>query len=154
MEVVYANGDRNRYAYDALGNRQLTQYGMGASVRYGHDPADNIVAVAVTEKGTTLRQTVEVGDMNRVESIAYEGAHTLRVAYDGAGRPVRFDANVPGSPGPLGMYMCEPLQYGYGLGGGGGSSCPQLSSKAGIAAQCPVILDPPGDCSEEQHERL
>ncbi len=92
VEVVHANGDRNRYAYDALGNRRLTQYGTGASVRYSHDPAGNIVTVAVTEKnGTTLRQAVEVGDMNRVESIAYDRAHTLRVAYDSVGRPVRFD---------------------------------------------------------------
>ena len=40
--------------------------------------------------GSTKRQTVTIGDMNRVERIDYEGSHTLRVDYDRMGRPVTF----------------------------------------------------------------
>lgn len=91
METTYPDGSSARYFHDALGNRQSVQYDAGGSVRYSHDAAGNIVRVVVTEDdGSTRTQTTVVGDMNRVERIVYEGAATIDIRYDGAGRPVRF----------------------------------------------------------------
>lgn len=95
VATEYPDGSVNRYLYDALGNRRLVEYGARGAVRYRHDAAGNIFEVEVTElDGTTKRQSVTVGDMNRVERVAYEGAHTLRVDYDAMGRPVRFDTGT------------------------------------------------------------
>lgn len=92
-EVRYANGQVNRYRYDDLGNRASLLLGSaGGAVRYTHDPSGNIVEVAVTERnGKQKRQVVQIGDMNRVESITYEGAGTLAIGYDRMGRSVSFD---------------------------------------------------------------
>ena len=90
--VRYASGEVNRYEYDALGNRAAVGFGYGGATRYAHDPAGNIVEVVVTEAdGEQKRQVVEVGDMNRVERITYEGLGELEVGYDSMSRAVRFD---------------------------------------------------------------
>ncbi len=92
VDAEYPDGSTSRYFHDALGNRRLVEHGAGGAVRYGHDAAGNIVEVEVTElDGTTKRQTVTVGDMNRVERIDYEGSYALDVDYDGMGRPAKFD---------------------------------------------------------------
>ena len=89
--TTYA-GFTARYSHDLLGNRDLVEYHDGSSVRYRHDAAGNIVRVDVTEAdGSVLTQTTHVGDMNRVERVAYEGSGAIDVAYDNMGRPVRFD---------------------------------------------------------------
>ena len=89
--IQYSDGTVNRYEYDSLGNRSFIEFGMGGSVRYSHDPAGNIVAVRVVERsGEEKRQTVSIGDMNRVERIAYEGLGALDFAYDEMGRAVSF----------------------------------------------------------------
>ena len=90
--VEYASGEVAKYQYDALGNRSGIQFSVGGTVRYAHDPAGNIVEVEVREGGgETKRQTLRVGDMNRVENITYEGLGNLDIAYDAMGRAVRFD---------------------------------------------------------------
>ena len=90
-DIRYANGEVNRYEYDSLGNRASVHFSYGGEVRYTHDPSGNIVEVAVTEvDGKEKRQVVQVGDMNRVERINYEGAGTLEIAYDGMGRATSF----------------------------------------------------------------
>ncbi len=90
-DAAYPDGTANRYFHDALGNRTRVEFGAGGAARYRHDAAGNIVQVDVTElDGSTKRQTVTIGDMNRVERIDYEGSHTLRVDYDRMGRPVTF----------------------------------------------------------------
>ncbi len=90
--VEYASGEVTRYQYDPLGNRSGIKFSSGGAVRYAHDPAGNIVEVEVREGGgETKRQTVRVGDMNRVENITYEGLGNLDIAYDAMGRAVRFD---------------------------------------------------------------
>ena len=90
--IQYANGAINQYQYDQLGNRSSIDFGIGGTVRYKHDPAGNIVEVAVTEgDGEEKRQSVLIGDMNRVENIAYEGLGTLDIAYDRMGRAISFD---------------------------------------------------------------
>ena len=91
-DIRHANGAVNHYSYDDLGNRASIRYGMGGAVDYTHDPSGNLVEVVVTERnGAKKRQVVEIGDMNRVESIAYEGAGTLEIAYDRMGRAMRFE---------------------------------------------------------------
>ena len=91
--VEYAGGEVNEYRYDALGNRSGIEFGSGGAVRYAHDPAGNIVEVEVREAGGELkRQTVRIGDMNRVERIDYEGLGGVDISYDAMGRAVRFDA--------------------------------------------------------------
>ena len=91
-DIRYSNGERNRYHYDKLGNRAVVEFGMGGSVQYSHDPAGNIVEVKVTERnGEQKRQTVQIGDMNRVERIIYEGMGELEITYDRMGREKRFD---------------------------------------------------------------
>ena len=93
-QVRYPNGEQNRYRYDALGNRTAVTFGSGGATRYVHDPAGNIVEVVVTEAdGEEKRQKVEVGDMNRVERITYEGLGRLHIVYDSMGRAVRFDTD-------------------------------------------------------------
>ncbi len=90
-EVQFANGQVNRYAYDELGNRASMRLGSGGAVDYTHDPSGNIVEVVVTEQDNEQkRQVVQIGDMNRVESITYEGAGKLDINYDGMGRAVSF----------------------------------------------------------------
>ena len=90
--IEHANGEVNEYQYDALGNRSSIDFGSGGAVRYTHDPAGNIVEVVVTERdGEQKRQFVQIGDMNRVENITYEGMSALDIAYDAMGRAVRFD---------------------------------------------------------------
>ena len=91
-DIEYAGGEVNRYSYDALGNRSSIDFSSGGAVRYTHDPAGNIVEVAVTEPdGEEKRQFVEIGDMNRVENITYEGMGALDITYDGMGRAVSFN---------------------------------------------------------------
>ena len=88
----HPSGDQARYFYDDLGNRRMAEYDRGGSVRYRHDAAGNIVEVEVASAdGAVKRQRVTVGSMNRVEQIDYEDAYTLRIGYDGMGRPVQFD---------------------------------------------------------------
>ena len=90
--IQYANGELNQYQYDQLGNRSSIDFGMGGAVRYTHDPAGNIVQVVVTERdGAQKRQSVQIGDMNRVENITYEGLGALDITYDRMGRAIRFD---------------------------------------------------------------
>ncbi len=90
--VKHANGEVNQYTYDALGNRTSVTFGMGGAAHYSHDPSGNIVEVVVTERnGEEKRQFVEIGDMNRVESILYEAAGTLGIEYDSMGRAISFD---------------------------------------------------------------
>ena len=92
VETAYPGGQTNRYRYDTAGNRRSAEYGTRGSVRYRHDPAGNLVEVEVSDLwGAELRQTTTVGDMNRVERIVYEGAHTLDIGYDRMGQPVAFD---------------------------------------------------------------
>lgn len=89
----YPNGVANRYQYDALGNRSSIDYGSGGAVRYTHDATGNIVEVVVTERnGEANRQVVQIGDMNRVEKITYQGMGALDIAYDGMGRAISFNA--------------------------------------------------------------
>ena len=89
--VRYADGEVNRYQYDALGNRADVDFGYGGATRYAHDAAGNIKEVVVTEAGgERKRQFVDVGDMNRVERITYEGLGKLEVGYDSMGRAIRF----------------------------------------------------------------
>ena len=91
-EIQYANGEVNQYQYDALGNRSSIDFGLGGAVRYTHDAAGNIVEVVVTEPDSAdKRQVVQIGDMNRVENITYEGMGALDIAYDEMGRAVTFD---------------------------------------------------------------
>lgn len=91
--IQYANGEVNQYQYDQLGNRSSIDFSMGGAVRYTHDPAGNIVEVVVTEQdGEVKSQTVQIGDMNRVENITYAGLGKLDIAYDRIGRAIRFDA--------------------------------------------------------------
>ncbi len=90
--IQYADGEINQYRYDQLGNRSSIEFGMGGTVRYKHDPAGNIVEVAVTERnGEEKRQSVRIGDMNRVENITYQGIGKLDIAYDRMGRAISFD---------------------------------------------------------------
>ncbi len=90
--IQYADGEINQYRYDQLGNRSSIDFGMGGTVRYKHDPAGNIVEVAVTERnGEEKRQSVRIGDMNRVENITYQGIGKLDIAYDRMGRAISFD---------------------------------------------------------------
>ena len=92
VDTTYADGFTARHSYDLLGNRNLVEYHDGSSVRYRHDAAGNIVRVDVTEAdGSVYTQTTHVGDMNRVERVAYEGSGAIDVIYDDMGRPVRFD---------------------------------------------------------------
>ena len=66
-------------------------FGFGGAVRYAHDPSGNIVEVAVEHLlGGVRRQAVEIGDMNRVESIDYIGAGRFEIGYDAMGRAVSF----------------------------------------------------------------
>ena len=91
-DIEYADGEVNQYSYDALGNRSSIDFGLGGAVRYSHDPAGNIVEVVVTERdGEVKRQFVQIGDMNRVENITYEGLGALDITYDEMGRAVTFD---------------------------------------------------------------
>ncbi len=93
--VRYADGKANEYEYDDLGNRKSVRFGLGGAVQYQHDPSGNIVEVAVTNpNGEQLRQVVEIGDMNRVESIHYEKAGKLEISYDRMGRAVQFKMGV------------------------------------------------------------
>ena len=95
LDIQYANGEVNQYSYDALGNRSSIDFGSGGAVRYSHDPAGNIVEVVVTERdGEEKRQFVQIGDMNRVENIAYEGMGALDIAYDEIGRAISFDVGA------------------------------------------------------------
>ena len=90
--IRYANGEENHYSYDELGNRASISLKSGGGVRYMHDAAGNIVEVVVTQPdGATKRQFVDIGDMNRVEKITYEGLGTLGISYDGMGRAKTFD---------------------------------------------------------------
>lgn len=90
--VRYAGGEINRYQYDELGNRTAVTVGRGGATSYTHDPSGNIVEVEVTEgDGEEKRQSVDVGDMNRVERITYEGLGKLDIGYDSMGRAVSFD---------------------------------------------------------------
>ena len=41
--------------------------------------------------GSTRLQKTQVGDMNQVERLIYEGGRTVAIAYDGMGRPTEFD---------------------------------------------------------------
>ena len=109
-----ADGEVSRYGYDSLGNRASVDFGEGGAVRYTHDPSGNIVEVVVTEhNGEKKRQVVEIGDMNRVESIAYEGAGTLDIGYDRMGRAVRFEMGGEAvvveyeGPGRIGRIVSE-----------------------------------------------
>ena len=89
--IRYADGTLNTYEYDELGNRASVSFGFGGAVRYAHDPSGNIVEVAVTHPGGGVRrQAVEIGDMNRVESIDYIGAGRFEIDYDAMGRAVSF----------------------------------------------------------------
>lgn len=89
--IRHADGTLNTYEYDALGNRASVSFGFGGAVRYAHDPSGNIVEVAVTHPGGGVRrQAVEIGDMNRVESIDYIGAGRFEIGYDAMGRAVSF----------------------------------------------------------------
>ena len=91
-QVRYANGKVSQYRYDDLGNRAHVNFGSRGAVEYMHDPSGNIVTVNVTQRnGEENRQTVQIGDMNRVEEITYEGAGTLDIGYDHMGRAVSFD---------------------------------------------------------------
>ena len=91
-KVRYANGEANQYRYDALGNRAHLSLGSRGAVEYTHDPSGNIVTVNVTQRnGEENRQVVQIGDMNRVEEITYEGAGKLDIGYDHMGRAVSFD---------------------------------------------------------------
>ena len=93
--VRYASGEVNRYQYDGLGNRAAVAIGRGGATRYAHDPAGNITEVVVAEAdGGEKRQTVEIGDMNRVDRIIYEGAGTLGISYDRMGRAIHFDMGI------------------------------------------------------------
>ena len=61
-------------------------------MQYKHDPAGNIAEVVVTHpNGEQQRQVVEIGDMNRVESIHYEKAGQLEISYDRMGRAIQFN---------------------------------------------------------------
>ena len=89
--IRHADGTLNKYEYDALGNRAFVSFGFGGAVRYAHDPSGNIVEVAVEHPlGGVRRQAVEIGDMNRVESIDYIGAGRFEIGYDAMGRAVSF----------------------------------------------------------------
>lgn len=89
--IRYADGTLNTYEYDELGNRASVSFDFGGGVRYAHDPSGNIVEVAVTHPGGgATRQSVEIGDMNRVESIDYIGAGRFEIDYDAMGRAVSF----------------------------------------------------------------
>ena len=90
-DVRYADGTANEYQYDELGNRNSVVFGLGGAVQYKHDPSGNIAEVVVTNlNGSQQRQVVEIGDMNRVESIHYEKAGKLDITYDRMGRAVQF----------------------------------------------------------------
>ncbi|MXW21171.1 MAG: RHS repeat protein [Gammaproteobacteria bacterium] len=90
-QIHYANGEVNQYSYDDLGNRSSVNFGSGGAVRYKHDPSGNLVEVTVTElNGEVRRQTVQIGDMNQVESITYHGADKLDIDYDSMGRAINF----------------------------------------------------------------
>lgn len=90
-QIHYPSGHVNQYTYDGLGNRSSVNFSSGGAVRYRHDPAGNIVEVSVTEpNGEVRRQTVQIGDMNQVDSITYEDATNLDIDYDGLGRAVSF----------------------------------------------------------------
>ena len=89
--IRHADGTLNTYEYDALGNRAFVSFGFGGTVRYAHDPSGNIVEVEVEHPlGGVRRQAVEIGDMNRVESIDYIGAGRFEIGYDAMGRAVSF----------------------------------------------------------------
>ena len=91
-KVRYANGEANQYRYDDLGNRAHVSFGPRGAIEYMHDPSGNIVTVNVTQRdGEENRQTVQIGDMNRVKEITYEGAGKLDISYDHMGRAVSFD---------------------------------------------------------------
>ena len=91
-KVRYANGEVNQYRYDDLGNRAHVSFGSRGAVEYMHDPSGNIVTVNVTQRnGEENRQVIQIGDMNRVEEITYEGAGKLDIGYDHMGRAVSFD---------------------------------------------------------------
>ena len=72
-------------------HRTFVKFGLGGAVRYTHDASGNIVEVVVTQpSGIENRQVVQVGDMNRVESINYVGAGILDIEYDHMGRATSF----------------------------------------------------------------
>ena len=90
-DVRYSDGEVNRYEYDDLGNRAFVNFGLEGAVQYKHDASGNIVEVVVTQPNRTeKRQIVQIGDMNRVESINYLGAGILDIEYDQMGRATRF----------------------------------------------------------------
>jgi len=94
VEIAYPSGNANRYFHDALGNRNRVEFAEGGSVHYGYDAAGNLVTVETNaDDGRVRHQTTTIGDMNRVERIVYEGGGTLDIAYDGMGRPSRFDTD-------------------------------------------------------------
>ena len=94
-DVRYADGKMNEYQYDELGNRNSVVFGLGGAVQYKHDPSGNIAEVVVTNpNGTQQKQVVEIGDMNRVESIHYEKAGRLDISYDRMGRAVQFKMDL------------------------------------------------------------
>ena len=91
-EMHSSGGKASRYEYDALGNRSSVDLGSGGAVAYKHDPSGNIVEVLVSSPGGARhRQEVRIGEMNRVESILYEGSGTLAIGYDSMGRAVKFE---------------------------------------------------------------
>ena len=90
--IRYSNGEENHYSYDELGNRASVRPKSGGAVRYTHDAAGNIIEVVVTEQdGERKRQFVDIGDMNRVEKLTYEGLGAMGITYDEMGRAVDFD---------------------------------------------------------------
>ena len=91
VATSYPNDLTIRYTYDELGNRELVEYGPGGTAEYEHDAAGNIVSILLdNESGETQVQSLDIGTMNRVERIEYEGWLGVDVKYDEMDRPIAF----------------------------------------------------------------
>ena len=91
----YPSGFVSRYAYDALGNRNWVLHSTGSSVHYRHDSAGNIIEVTVSDgDGRFKRQKVEIGEMNQVHRVIYDGDRGLSAHYDAQSRPIRLEVGT------------------------------------------------------------
>ncbi len=87
--TVYANGWRNEYTYDSLGNRTVVRMDDFGYIRYRHDPSGNIVQVQIEEADGEVRASqYTVGPHNRVERIVYSNGWAFDIDYDDDGNPV------------------------------------------------------------------
>ena len=81
----------SHYFYNLLGNRHMLDIGQFGYVEYLHDSSGNIVKThVVNQHRQSLVQKLDIGKMNRVKQIVFEGSDTISIIYNKSGQPVQF----------------------------------------------------------------